>query len=223
MDALWAGIEKLKEDDPLAVLQADSLGGGENGGQFRMLKLAPNFEISLFLAQATGASIVTDSAFRWHEISRAMRQSDPPRPFPLSALALGITESVFLFPSHAPDIQTFAAMEAFQGYSTLMRDAHKYLSKFPDRGSKPNVEANLFARFSRTHATAQALISSSGVAANQGRARCVFPSGGIQDNNVNRLLLLSSSEAHLPRVPMAFYMTPDEPTPAEQTGPLSVA
>jgi hypothetical protein len=34
----------------------------------------------------------------------------------------------------------------------------------------------------------------------------MFPKGGIQDNTVNRLLLMSSSEHHLPNVPMAFYI-----------------
>ena len=33
---------------------------------------------------------------------------------------------------------------------------------------------------------------------------CAFPVGGIQDNTVNRLLLMSSCEKYLPSVPMAF-------------------
>jgi hypothetical protein len=36
--------------------------------------------------------------------------------------------------------------------------------------------------------------------------RHIFPRAGIQDNTVNRLLLMSSSEKHLPNVPMAFYI-----------------
>jgi hypothetical protein len=43
-----------------------------------------------------------------------------------------------------------------------------------------------------------------------------FPKGGIQDNTVNRLLLMSSSEHHLPNVPMAFFIKP--PTPAAPAG-----
>ena len=68
------GIEQLKEHDPLAVLQEDSLAGGEKGGQFNLMKLAPNFEMAMYLAQATGSCIVTDSLFRWTEIRRAIRQ-----------------------------------------------------------------------------------------------------------------------------------------------------
>jgi hypothetical protein len=39
---------------------------------------------------------------------------------------------------------------------------------------------------------------------------CVFPPGGIRDNTVNRLLLMSSSETHLSSVPMAFFVEPGD-------------
>jgi hypothetical protein len=64
-------MEQLKENDPLAVLQEDSLAGGKTGGQFNMMKLAPNFEIAMYLAQATGSCIVTDSPFRWTEVKES--------------------------------------------------------------------------------------------------------------------------------------------------------
>jgi hypothetical protein len=35
---------------------------------------------------------------------------------------------------------------------------------------------------------------------------CVFPVEGIQDNTVNRLLLMSSAENYLPSLPMAFFI-----------------
>jgi len=44
------------------------------------------------------------------------------------------------------------------------------------------------------------------ILAEEARVSCVFPGGGIQDNTVNRLLLMSSSEKHLPNVPMAFHI-----------------
>ena len=51
----------------------------------------------------------------------------------------------------------------------------------------------------------------SGVPVKEGRISCVFPPGGIQDNTVNRLLLMSSSERHLSSVPMAFFIEQNEP------------
>ncbi len=37
------------------------------GGQFNLMKLAPNFEMTMYLAQATGSCIVTESLFCWTE------------------------------------------------------------------------------------------------------------------------------------------------------------
>ena len=65
---------RKRELDPLAVLQEGSLEGGKEGGQMNMFKLAPNFEMTMYLAQATGACIVTDSPFRWSEVKGAIRR-----------------------------------------------------------------------------------------------------------------------------------------------------
>ena len=63
LEELLRYIEQRKERDPLAVLQEESLVGGEKGGQFNLMKLAPNFEMAMYLAQATGSCIVTDAPF----------------------------------------------------------------------------------------------------------------------------------------------------------------
>jgi hypothetical protein len=67
------GIEQLKERDPLVVLQETTL-AGEKGGHLSVMRLAPNFEMTMYLGQATGSSIVTDSFFRWNEIKRAIHR-----------------------------------------------------------------------------------------------------------------------------------------------------
>lgn len=194
-------IEKLKERDPLAVLQEGSLEGGKEGGQFNLMKLSPNFEMTMYLAQATGASIITDNPFRWAEIRGAIRRQTGC----LSALAQSLSASTFAFAEEASDILRLAFSDKFVGYQALMSGAFKYLSNIEARGQKPNVEANLNSRFIKAHASAQAAIAKAGVSVTSGRLTCVFPHGGIQHNNVNRLLLMSSSERHLPSVPMAFF------------------
>ncbi|HML92972.1 DUF4238 domain-containing protein [Methyloceanibacter sp.] len=197
-------IAQLKEHDPLAVLQEDSLAGGKNGGQFNLIKLAPNFEIAMYLAQATGSCIVTDCNFRWNELRRAIRQRAGAGC--LNTLANRIEESSFAFPQNVEDIAALTSDKAFAAYPTLMRDVFKYLSNLGDRGSKPNFEAHLTARFARAHAPARATIEKARLPTKDARISCLFPSGGIQDNTVNRLLLMSSSEWHLPSVPMSFFI-----------------
>jgi hypothetical protein len=74
------------------------------------------------------------------------------------------------------------------------------------KGAKPNFEMQLASRFGKVHAAAQALIAKDKIPAIKGRMSCAFPWGGIQSNTINRLLLMSSSEHHLPSVPMAFFV-----------------
>ncbi len=201
LDMILSYTEELKERDPLAVLHEDSL-VGEKGGQFHVSRLAPNFEMAMYLAQATGSCIVTDSAFRWAEIRKAAG-----KPYPgLGALARNIGSSKFWFPQNAEGLSAFALDETFAGYPALMRDIFKYLANLGERGPKPNREAQLISRFGRNHAPAQAALKKARVPVKEARISCVFPSRGIQDNTVNRLLLMSSSERHLPSVPMAFFI-----------------
>ena len=202
VERILDGFEKLKERDPLAVLQEGSLEGGKKGGQLNLMKLSPNFEITMYLAQATGSFIVTDNPFRWGEIRRAIRRQTGC----LSALAQSLGASTFAFPEEASDILGFASSNSFAGYPALMSGAFKYLSNIEARGQKPNVEANLNSRFIKAHAPAQAAIEKARVSVTNGRLACVFPHGGIQDNTVNRLLLMSSSERHPASVPMAFFI-----------------
>jgi hypothetical protein len=206
---LQASLQSLlmfREHDPLAVLQEEPFPPGEKQGHFHAMKLAPNFEMAMYIAQATGSCIVTDSPARWQEIQRNVnnpaRRLEPTVP----ALVHSIGQSVFAFPQNAADIFALNANQAFAGYAPLMRDTFKYLLKLTGRARKPNVEQNLAGRFARTHAAAQAAVQKAQVRSKEARISCSIPQGGIQDNTVNRLLLMSSSEKHLPNVPMAFFI-----------------
>jgi hypothetical protein len=199
-------MELNKEGDPLAVLQPGSLEGGKGGGQMTIFKLAPNFEMAMYLAQATGACIVTDSPFRWSEVQGAIRRRYKAATRGLAPLVTDIERSKFAFPQSGMNVVAAALNKTCAGYPDLFRDLFKYLSNIEDRGAKPNREAQLVGRFARTHAAAQADLQTSGVPVKEGRITCVFPPGGIQDNTVNRLLLMSSSERHLSNLPMAFFI-----------------
>jgi hypothetical protein len=199
-------MELNKEGDSLAVLQQGSLEGGKGGGQMTIFKLAPNFEMTMYLAQATGACIVTDSPFRWSEVQGAIRRRYKAATPGLAPLVTDIERSKFAFPQSGMNVVAAALNKTCAGYPDLFRDLFKYLSNIEDRGPKPNREAQLVGRFAKTHAAAQGDLQKSGVPVKEGRITCVFPPGGIQDNTVNRLLLMSSSERHLSNLPMAFFI-----------------
>ena len=141
-DAL-KGIETLKEDDPLAVLQPNDLPAGEEGAQMTTMKLAPNFEMSMYVAQATGSCIVTDNSFRWRELGRAVYRPLKNTEIVLPDLAQRIKETTFVFAQRTDDIVSLAANPVFLSYPTLMRDAFSYLSRLGDRQRKPNWKRGL--------------------------------------------------------------------------------
>jgi hypothetical protein len=196
----------VQQYDRLAVLQREPNESGNDNGRLNAMRLQPNFEMAMYLAQATGASIITDSPARWQEMRLAVRRPACPREIALPELAQNIRASTFAFPQHLPDIFKTASDKAFAGYQLVMRDAFKYLTRLEERGPKPNVEEGLAGRFARTHAAAQAVLEKMQADVKKAQVLSMFPKGGIQDNAVNRLLLMSSSEHHLPNVPMAFYI-----------------
>lgn len=206
-EEMLKAIEQAKLNDPLVSLQDDCLGGGEEeGGQLTMMKLSPNFEIAMYLAQAIGGGIVTDSPHRWSEIIDAVlrRRGDPQGG--LRELAARMEQSQFAFPQEERDVVGLSLSAASAAYPALMGEAYKYLINRSARGPKPNFEAQLAARFAKAHASAQSVLRSAQGGLVDGRLRVAFPAEGIQDNTVNRLLLMSSSEHHLASVPMAFYL-----------------
>ncbi|MEP2438250.1 MAG: DUF4238 domain-containing protein, partial [Roseibium sp.] len=204
-DAL-RGFEQLREHDPLAILQADTFAGGKEGGQLSMMKLAPNFEMAMYLAQATGSSIVTDSRHRWEEIMGAVRLRGQGEQFHLTKFWQRLGASEFLFPFEPEAIVELFVENALADYPPLFCKTLKYLASVQSRGPKPNVEAHLAGRFDTIHSKSQAALKKTGYGASIARMTGLFPANGIQDNTVNRLLLMSSSEDHLPHVPMAFFI-----------------
>jgi Protein of unknown function (DUF4238) len=205
---MLAGVETLKEADPLIALTDRIFAGGKDGGQLQLFQLTPNFEMAMYLAQATGAAIVTDSPFRWRELHRALRPRFCPAVGHLGALANAMQAASFSFPEDPLAIAKLGYHRELATYPRMMGEVFGYLARVGEKGSRPNWEAGVAARFARTHAGLQDLLAKQELAANPGRIRCAFPAGGIQDNTVNRLLLMSSSEHHLPSVPMAFYIEP---------------
>jgi hypothetical protein len=164
--------------------------------------------MALYLAQATGASIITDSPARWQEIRLAVQRPARALQMVLPDLTRSIGTHAFGFPQFHADIFPLASDKIFTAYPAVMRDTFKYLSKLEERGAKPNVEQNLAGRFTHTHEAAQAVLEKKQVKVKTATVLSMFPKGGIQDNTVNRLLLMSSSEHHLPNVPMAFFIRP---------------
>lgn len=200
MDTLLDLVEQMKVDDVLAILQDDPL---TNGGQFEVLKMAPNFEMAMFLAQATGAQILTDSPFRWRELQAALARRHLGTKPALNQLQREIASTPIVFPVGHQAIFRVFDDRSFRGMDSLFRAAFNYTASRTADDLKPNFEAQLVARFRRQRDSTKSLIARAKVPAVAARLTTAFRFGGFQDNTINRLLLMSSSEHHLHSVPMA--------------------
>ncbi len=109
VEAVLDGFDMLRERYPLAVLQEGSLEGGKDGGQFMPFKMAPNFEITMYLAQATGSCIVTDSVFRWRELMAAAARGIQGAS-PLTQLQACMERAKFFLPCDILGIRTLAGL-----------------------------------------------------------------------------------------------------------------
>jgi hypothetical protein len=210
-------IEQMKVDDMLAILQDDPL---TNGGQFELMKLAPNFEMAMYLAQATGAQILTDSPFRWRELQAALARRHLGTAPALIQLQREIASSpVYLPVGHQAIFRVFDD-PSFRGTEPIFRSAFSYAANRTAENLKPNFEAQLAARFRQQRDSMNSLIDRSKMPAVAARVTTAFRFGGFQDNTINRLLLMSSSEHHLHSVPMATFVERWDPVPrADNTKP----
>ena len=211
LDEAIADIRRRQEVDPLSAVQEGLMEGREMGGQLISSKMTPNFEMALYLAQATGASIVTDSPHRWKEIQLAVQRQggrQPPEPPAVPDFAQALAAMPLGFINKIEDLMRVSATGAYEGYGLLFRDVFNYLAESAHRGAKPDWDAQLARRLEHLNREAQEQMRKTVSSFTPGAVRGIFPTHGIQDNNVNRLLLMSSSEHHLPSVPMAFFIAP---------------
>ncbi|WP_299346513.1 DUF4238 domain-containing protein [uncultured Maritalea sp.] len=197
-------IAQVKLADPLAVLQENSVG---TGGQFDIIKLIPNFEMSMYLAQATGAQILTDSPFRWKELRAALNRRYLSTTPALHDLQTTIQATPFCFPLGDEAIWQFKTTQAFSNIASVFDGAFKYLQNRKTDERKPNFELQLAARFQRDKRGVDVALENASVPHALGKVTSIFRLGGFQDNTVNRLLLMSSSEHHLQSVPMATFVS----------------
>ncbi|MGB3027650.1 DUF4238 domain-containing protein [Paradevosia shaoguanensis] len=213
LDEIAPYFDLMREDDPLVILQKEP-SPSEGSGQFHPYKMAPNFELAMYLAQATGSQILTDSKHRWREIGDAMNRRFIGTAPALPGLVSELQASPLAFPAWWGNVQSLHHQQPFVGFRDAMRSAFNYTKNLKSGSERPNFENQLAARVAHHRNLAIAAIDKNEVAHSLGAVRSVMRVGGIQDNTVNRLLLMSGSKHHLPNVPMATFI--DRPRPNAQ-------
>ena len=156
LDELMPHISQIREHDPLAILQNGTLEPG-TGGQFQLMKMAPNFEMAMYLAQATGAQILTDSKHRWLELNAALNRRYTRTSPALQALGAEVRSAPLAFPAYWQDILSFSEMPDFVEEFPLSYPRRIQLPKKirNSESAKPNFEAQLAARYSLRKSTTE--------------------------------------------------------------------
>jgi len=195
-------MESQHRDDPLALLQDDVF---EEGGQMMMFSMAPNFEMSLFIAQVTGSIILTDSQTRWEEINNAQFKDGGIVSYPWSDLSALINNLELVFSAN-PVTSFRQRMDG--NFGSIRKTLREIYSSVRNNELVP--DSSLIERLKKDLLVSHEVTLKDHDIQEQyaftGKMRCLMPKGGFVHNNVQRLLLKSGSEKHLSNVPMAIFI-----------------
>ncbi|WP_293742055.1 DUF4238 domain-containing protein [uncultured Pedobacter sp.] len=209
-------IERLEEKrlaDPLALLQDDLFG---NGGQISINTLAPNFEMTLFLAQITGALILTESQTRWEEFLSAQYPDGELTATKWKVLIDGIAGLNFPFDQGAASAHFLWREGSFGKMRTAWQAL--YDNVFNDCGVDVSSASQLL--LDSLNMACENAVKEIGQAAHKyaeldhgqygfyAQFNCIIPEGGIVNRQVQRFLLTSGLDEYAKKVPMAILLRP---------------
>ena len=199
-------LQKINENDPLSILKHVGDEPSEFGQQLLMMNMSPNLEVSLYLAQLTGAFIVTDSLFRWRELLRAQQRDLGIVVQRAPKLVELIGNSKHRFLPEVQDVVTRLSKGSFKQYRRFIQELYDATTS----GASEIDFENLLDRFTEALEASEKWIGRSGVGSFGGKINCVIPSNGISHNTSHRMLLTGGQDRYLNSVPMAFYLSRED-------------
>lgn len=175
--------EKNIESLPLALLQKSSV---ESGGQFMFSCIAPNYEMSLLMAQITGSVLVTDSGSRWKQFMSAQHRDLGLITYPCRK----VSEKINKIPIDHEFINGHSKSQGdFATARHLLKNADRILLDNNFEESNLRLLADQALSFSNHLNLIEDKMPLK-------RLKIVSPRGGFYDSNVQRLLARSSCLAY---------------------------
>jgi hypothetical protein len=202
---------KMRERDPLTAMSDEMVKPGTKGGLLQATKMAPNFEMSVYLARVTGAFILTDSPHRWRELLSAQHRHQGVVVSNAPDLCKRIEQADMRYVWDASLVAGMRREGVLQGHRALMQDIYNYVLSVPARGRRQKTDSQLASRFTSINSISERSLKRSTVLQSLGKMRCVIPYGGINNNNASRMLLTSGADHHMDSVPMAFFVETSNP------------
>lgn len=193
-------IDSLDADadaSPLCMIQPIQPGAG---GQFMQFCMAPNYEMSLFTAQVTGAVIVTDSESRWIELQSAQHRQTGLASYPWSDVCGKISRIPM-------DYHMLESHNKTQCHFNATRAALKYVDKLVF-GNNLDPDKMKYASKLVTQLNVRLDEVDSNKTSNFINADCsiLAPNGGFYDSKVQRLLALSGCLRYDNKVRSVYYV-----------------
>ena len=165
--------------------------------------MLPNFEIALFLAQITGAFLLTDNHSRWAEINSAQN---------LDGLACGAYNEIASIINDKKYILNLDSETAFSlRKSVQTRQFRKSMRSIYDticheKPSEIKINERQKQELDKAHiAISKEILKYRGNLVSA-RFNSLIPQSGIVHNNVLRLLFFSGIEKYVKHVPMAILV-----------------
>jgi hypothetical protein len=214
VNELQLNFKEKAKADPLALLQDLDM---SKDGQLHFFSLVPNYEMAMFTAQVTGSMIVTDSETRWNEFKQAQNRVGGLVGLPWSDVNNNIYNREFILNMLPENSFNNCESNAFSDVRRVFRDIQNSIKQNKD------ISEVRLAGMSTSIDIGIQKISNNSDAPNSLHQKTKFqsisPRGGFTDNNVQRMLISSNSEQHMPSVNSVLFIEPqnivrpaDDPT-----------
>jgi uncharacterized protein YchJ len=197
-------LEQMKQEDPLALLQENIF--SKRGGQITMMNMSPNFELTMYLAQVTGSLVLTDSDFRWTEITQPQNLRQNSAGHPWKELTDLIEQFEYLMFVNAVNALEFRYAGKFSRLRKVFRDLFNEIKTESDPSKIQSSVQRLKQQLNDAFEVTKKEASNDQHEILSSKMQCFAPYGGLVNNNVQRMLLTSGSSAHLDCVPAVIYM-----------------
>lgn len=195
-------LEQMREENPLVLLRDDVFEGGEDGGQLTPYQMAPNFELMLMIAQATGAFVLTDGHHRWGELQDACHRDAGILCSRAPKVMDHVSEPVLLV---CEDLMGAVGMLA----DGKLQEHRKWIELLNDdllAADTPVPEDILIHEFDRATSNVERQFGHNASASLGGRFQYLAPAGGIYHNNVRRLMVRSGIDDRPDRISLAVLL-----------------
>ncbi len=177
-------LERKAEASPLVMLQ--KMNAGE-GGQLIQVRMGPNYEMALLMAQVTGSVLVTDSGSRWQELTSAQHRNQGIVTYPWG-------EAFDQLGSLPIDEQFLETFRKSQGHFATARNLLKTADRMvlDDNRNAARLAGQAFDFMGRLGQVTEPLRIDT--------LKILSPDGGFYDTHVQRLLARSSCQRYDHRV-----------------------